>query len=408
MNLAPIIVYGSKELAKDRIVSYKKKLPKVKWGEIDVAGTDFDEIRLRVGTVRWDDDVNGFVLHNIPDRKEARSFLADILNSSPVSKLIIWDSNRHIKYDHKKQGFSSKKWGDFVKEAKTFEGVKVINCGEDFTYRDIYECVEHVQSLFAAKGKEIGQESAKILIDIVGFNKAVLSSEVEKLCIASPKKVSTEYVIENAFPITKDAVIFKIYEALNKADYENILLTIEDLVDSGINQNVIIDIILKQIRWQMVAAYYIFTKAPSSEIINCLMNMGKFPSKIWHDKTLSANEKKKVSATFKKRDDFVEYCVKKYRMPKYYFKPKKRDAKGEVMSYRDLASKTVAFVNQNFISPNKSKMSEHEVRTKTLYRYMNLYVFVNEKLFEIRKGENVDQDLQEVVVKYVDFSLDKP
>lgn len=409
---SPILIFGDKYLSKNNVIAVKKKYANARWIVKSATNDSLNSIRAEAGAFSWDDNEDKILLiEDLPDRKQVREFLLDLGVSCPSdTKLIIWDSNCNIKVNPKTQTFD-KTWGAFVSAFKKIKGNKVINNGPELTEKDDEDSSTFVKKCFEKKGCTIGNKEVRLLIDIVGHNRGMLASDIEKMSIIAPKKITMDFILETAFPSSKEAVQYKLANIFDNGTYEDALNMTERFLDIGTNPNIIAEICVRKARWQMVATYLWVQGLNWGEVVSKIMEMGKFPAIIWHHPNFSASEKKAEAEAFQSPEQMLFYMTRKQGLLKQHFKapeaPRRKNKataksstsitrKGaEVMPMPFMATQVVNFIREKIVTVNN--VSTPEDKELLLNRAIKVYLFTQDKLAEIRYGGNPVQDLQEMV-----------
>jgi hypothetical protein len=417
---SPILIFGDKYLSKNDIIAAKKKYAKARWTTKSAANDSLNSIRMETGVSSWDDNEDKIILiEDIPNRKEVREFILDLSVSCPSgTKLIIWDSNGHIKINPKTKTFD-KTWGDFVSAFKKITGNKVINHGSELTEKDNEDSTAFIKKLFEKKGYTIGNNEIRVLIDIIGHDRGMLSSDIDKMCLTAPSNITIDFIIDNAFPSSNEAVQYKLANIMDNGSYEDALNMMDRFIEIGTNPNVIAEICIRKARWQMVATYLWVRGLSWNEVVDKIMEMGKFPSSIWHNSNFTFSDKKAAALQFQSPEQILFYMTRHLKgLPDYYFKPshdiKTKKAlkesgtitrKGaEIMPLPFMAEQVVSFVRDKVVRANN--ISTAEEKERLLDRAIKVYLIAQDKLAEIRYGENPVQDLQEIVRVIMNVNLE--
>jgi len=304
---SPILIFGDTYISKNNIVSAKKKYPNLKWVNKSASKDSLNDIRMEAGTSSWDDSEKVILIQELPNKKNVREFLLDLAKTCPTkTKLIVWDSTNQIGIDPKTQTIE-KTWSEFVDGMRKISGGKVINNGEKLDEKKGEDSINFVIKKFEDGGKVIEVKEAKFLLSIVGFDRGMLESDIKKMCITVPDLITSQFILDNAFPTTKESLLYKIGNTIDSGNYEGCLDIVEKFLRSGTNHNEIAVVIAKKARWQLAATYLWYSGMDWSSIPNKLMEMGKFPSAIWHDFQISSKEKKAKSEQFQGASGIVKY-----------------------------------------------------------------------------------------------------
>jgi len=394
----PVLIIGDTYKSKNDIISFKNKLKNEKWVQLSATDNPPENIRDEIGNMDWDDSKKAILIQDIPNKKQIKEFLIEITNyaqSQSLAKIILWDSKNFIKEDT----IDNKFWKSFIESFKKINGSKIINNGDKFTQKESIGYTSFIKKLFLKHNKEIDNSNCKLITEIVGFDRGLLSSEIDKLCINCPSPITSDFILENAFHTSKEIVIYELSNALDSGKYEESINVMQDFLNNGVNENVMADIIVKKARWQLIASYYWSKGMSWSSIISKISSLGKFPAQEHH------NGKNVVVK------DMLEYMVKKQGIPKCCFneikeevktdeegegkESKKKKVRSETMYETWKIEKIVDFIQYKVV--NGRSQDDPKVRSAVLKRAINVYLFVLDKLAEIRYGENPEQDLTEII-----------
>jgi len=412
---SPILIFGDSYLCKDHIVAAKNKYPAAKWITVDASNDTLNNIRMEAGMRTWDGEIKILLIENIPNRKQVRDFLIDLGKTTPeTTKIIMWDSNAHIKIDPKTKTFN-KTWAVFLRNFKKIPGSKIVNNGDKLTENESGDSIDFIRQAFAKKKIAIEASDAKLLTKIVGFDRGMLKSDIEKMALTAPPLITSEFIMENAFPSSKEALLYKMSNALNSGSYEHSILAIESFLSSGFHPNELSVVILKAARWQLVACYYWCNGMAWSDIPSRLMQMGKFPSLTWHNPKIDSATKKKESENYKSPEGILKYMLCRNGFPRRYFKNKKKDNKkvdksvrAEELPHPFVAQQIVGYIQNKIIGNNSREgISTTVFKQNVMNRAVNVYLFMHEKLSEVRYGEDPIQDLHEMVRMITTTRLDQ-
>ncbi|GAF79580.1 unnamed protein product, partial [marine sediment metagenome] len=313
----------------------------------------------------------------------------------------------HIKVNSKTKTLD-KTWGNFVKEFRQIRGSKIINNGSDLDEKKTGDSIGFVISRFEKYNRKIEQKDARLLIDIVGYSRGMLDSDIKKMCLIAPETITSDFILEHAFPSSKEAVQYKLANILNTGSYEKSINMMERFLESGTNANVIAEICVRKARWQMTVAYLWVSGLSWSAVSEKIMGMGRFPSFVWHNPNLSLAQKRMEAENYQSSEKMISYMKDRLGLRQRHFKktppiskPKKDSAKktiarkgAETIPMSFMADQIVDFVRDKIVVPNKVETTEQ--KQKLLDRAIKVYLIVQDKLAEVRYGENPVQDLQEM------------
>ena len=375
---SPTLLIGENSLCRSSLISAKKKYVNYDWIEVSI-DENLSEIREMASNNGLFDIPKVIIIKDFPNQKAIREFLLDLVkNTDEMIRFILWDTNNFIKPDPRTKCFA-KTWEDFIDKLREIEGFKLLNAGFNFTEKEEEECIEYVIDLFKKNNKNIDEEAASFFVSILGKNKVSIKSEINKFCLAfSENDINKEKVLEFTYPSNKEVVLYRFNDSLDKS-YESALNMMNSLLEIGINANVLIEIMMKKVRWQLAIANFYVSGIPLYEISSRLMLMGKFPSFIWHDPKMSSSLKKKESEKYEEPEDKVKLLLSK-GLPERCVKKEIAKIRTESIPMDFMAIQIVESYNHKYIS-NLSK-------DKLLDKALENYEFISNALKDIRYGED--------------------
>jgi len=402
---SPVLILGDRVLSRNNINSAKRKYKDYKWLTFSASKDSADAIRAAAGQGDFLSSKKVLLIENLPNKKAVRDFLLDLVQlSSSKLKVIIWDSEGTIKIDSKKKTFS-KTWGDWINDLKKNEHHKIVNNGTSFSDKDDNDCTTFIQSRFKKDKKKISVQNALLLAEIVGRSRGMLDTEISKLLLTCPSEVTEEFILENAYPSADDAILYKFGNVLDSCSYGKSVTMLQQFIDMGINENVLADIMVRKARWQLAASSLWSQGQSWGEVTKSMMQMGKYPSSIWHQQTLTPTEKRKQSEGLKDIEDRMQYITKICGLRDWQVNPSKKAARAEVIPMEFMAELTTKFLRNNLIAPHVNQYKDEEMKQRLVDRSIRVYLFALNKLKEVRYGQNPRQDLQETVAALTSKSL---
>ena len=427
---SPVLVFGDPYISKNTINAAKKKYKDAHWEVVSASEQDPDEIRMISGFSSFGVTDKVILIQDIPNKKDIREFLIDLVKSSSENlKFVLWDSGNFIKRDPKTKELN-KTWGGFVSELVDIPGSKVIDSGSDFTEKENFDCTNFVRESFGKFNKKIGNNAISIFVDIVGGNKGMILSEVQKLSLCCGEEVTPEFILKNAFPTSSEAVLYKFGNSLDSGNFMSAVNSFEEFIFHGANIYVLSEILVKRARWQLAVAQMHKNGIHWFDIPNFLMEMGKFPSSVWHDVGLTSAQKKNSSEDFAEFSDKIEFMTKKLGIPDFYFisevkevkekKSKKEESdddegkkkvksgtSGECLPLIFIAQQIVNSVKSGIFESNKCKYNEEILKDKVLTKFLLNYISVLDLMKEIRfNQDNAKSFIYEMMRILADFDLD--
>lgn len=362
------LVYGDYYLACNAILNFKMAFQDVNVIVLSLDEKTFDDVRCEMESNDFDQSDKVVIIKDLPNKKDCREFLLDIISRDYDNvKLLLWDSLCHIKVD-KKIGGINKTWMDFVSKFKNRNGAKLAYYGESFTEKDKSACVKLVVDSLAMNQKIISGGDALTLVEIVGYDRGLLISEIDKLVINSPEVLTHEFIIENVYPTSKESLLYKISNALDNYGYNECIETIERFIDSGINWNVIAEIFVKRSRWHMLIIYWWYKGMPLSKVSDLLIGMGQN----------TTSEEMKL------------YLKSECHYADRLFNVDGKEFKKEAIPMQFMAEQMVEFVKRKIIG-DKDRIQV------LLKNAIKTYLSILERQAKIRYGENPEQNIREML-----------
>lgn len=433
--ISPILIVGNQYLSRNNISSLKSKYGEFYcFVQMSASKNSLEEIDSAAGVMDFLDQPKVILIEDLPNQKAVREFILDLASqTNDRVKFIVWDSTNAIKFDPKTKQ-ANKTWSEFIAKFERIPNAKIINNGADFTEKDDNDCMSFVKNCFAKNKKNIKNEAVALLISIVGRDRGLLLSEVEKLCAGCKEEVTLAIVAENAFPTSKEAILYKLGNALDEG-YSKSISMMEQFLDAGINANVLAEIMAKKARWQLAAAHLYSKGMDWFDVDKCMVNMGKFPSCVWQS-NMGYDQKQKASSDIETFEGFNKYITRDLGLPDYYFSPGKKKVKAkeedieekegeekegekkakkvvsvplgkkEILPMPFMATQITSALHKNFVLPNGGKMSLEIIKEKLLNHALNVYLGVVEKLKDIRYGDSPEQALYDMVRILTDRNLE--
>lgn len=416
-----VLIIGDSYVSKNIILSAKKKYEKAQWETVSATEQTPDEIRMISGFNSFGNTDKIVLIQDIPNKKQVREFIVDLIQSSTDSlKFVIWDSNCHIKIDPKTREIL-KTWADFVKVIKNLPNTKIIDNGGDFTEKESIDCIKYVHDSFKKFGKTIDDRAAILFVDVVGRNRGMILSEAKKISLNSPDKVDSKFVLENVFPTSCQNSLYKFGNAVDTGDISNAINSFEEFAAHGVSPYVLADILLKRARWQLVVAHLWMSNIPWMDISDIVMDMGKFPSLIWHDAGMSVAQKKRVSEDYDNLSSKVRFLSLKMGIPKDCFnglgdcdskegKEGKEDKGGssESIPLKFIAQQIVDVVRSKMVEPNKNKFTMDVLKSKVFDKYLKNYITILDLVKDIRYNmKDCNSSIYEIMSILTNFELEE-
>ena len=386
---SPVLIIGDAKLGEDTVTKAKNKYKSFYWETVSASDQSCDEIRMMSGFNQFGCSKKVVLIKDLPNRKQTRSFLSELVKiSSPTLKFVIWDSTGTIKIDPKKG--INKTWQEWIDELESNKGFVLVNSGGDFAENDTQSSTKYVQDLFAKRKRTIDSSAAKILVSLVGKNRSMISSEVDKLCITSPSVVTREFVLDHTFPTSKEAVLYKFSNDMDK-DYPTAVSSLETFLSLGTNSNVLAQIIVTKARWHLMICHLFSQGMSWNSVRNEILGMGKFPSCVWHNEELTYDQKKNLAIKLNDVENLKKFMTRKLGIPEDYLEiepPKTKTVskavkRGEIIPLPFMADMMVDYA-KNIHNNISKKYINNEVKSKLLERAVEVYLSTSDNLKQIR------------------------
>jgi DNA polymerase III delta subunit len=401
---SPVLLIGDHYLCNKNVQASKRKYKEYDWITMSASDDSPDKIRACASERTFLGRPKVILIQDLPNQKAIREFLLDLIKSSNSEvKFVIWDSEGAIKLDAKTRSFN-KTWTEFIQGFKAVPNSKVVDNGFGFSEKEEFDCTSYIIDSFKKYKRSISKDVAIAFMNLVGRERSYITSEVEKMCMAAPQVITMDYVQDFAFPSSKEAILYKFNNVLDE-DYESAILLLDQFLGLEVNANVLAEIIMKKVRWQLAAAYLFSLGMGLEDIPKKLMMMGKFPSVAWHSDKLSYDQKKKGSEAFDDPTKIQDFMSKKMGIPQDLFHEPKEKAKAEAIPMDFMAIQLVNSMAKNVILPSLKVLPHDKARMLILDKYLSNYIFASNKLKEIRYGSDPVQELYEVVMVLTDKML---
>lgn len=401
---SPILLIGDHYLCNKNILVSKKKYKEYDWVTMSATENSPDEIRACAVERTFISRPKILIVQDLPNQKAIREFLLDLTKSSSSQiKFIIWDSKGAIKIDSKTKTFN-KTWTEFIQAFKSIKDSKIIDNGFVFSDKEDDNCINFIIDGFKKYKRIISSDVAHVFMNIVGKERSYIISEIEKTCMSAPQTITMEYVEEFTYPSSKEAILYKFNNILD-GTYNSAIVMLNQFLDIDINANVLAEIMMKKARWQLAAAYFYALGMGLEDVPKKLMQMGKFPSIAWHSDNLSNAQKKQGSESFDTTEKIQEFMSIKMGIPRDYFKEPRDKARTEAIPMDFMAIQLVNAMSKNVIYPSLNSLPADKARLLIFDKYLCNYLFIAEKLKDIRYGDNPVQELYEMIAVLTDKNL---
>lgn len=407
---SPVLIIGDPVLSQRTVFLSKKKYNDFSWITIDANENTIDDIRSISGMNTFEDSKRFILIKNLQNKKDFREFIAELVQSSSDDlKFVIWDSSSEIKSDPK-TGIN-KTWQDWINLLKKNEKFVLVNSGFDFPDNDYKDSVSYVESLFQKNNKKIDPVASKIFIDIVGRNRAMIVSEVNKLSIISPQNIDRNFVIDNCYPSSKSAVLYQFGNDLDSGDLSKSIISLEKFLSSGIDANILAQIIVNKSRWHLAICSFYKEGLDFYTIKSKILGMGKFPSCVWHNDQLTDSQKNKLASNLNEDENMISFMSLKMGIPLNYINVEKKSniktvRKGEVIPMPFMADMMMSYFQDKIVNTNKKNYSDQDLRNNILNRAINLYLLCTECLKDVRYNEiSQKESLYEMVKAWTNTTV---
>jgi len=376
--------------------------------EISAKDVDEDMVRTMCGSSLMGFGQTLVILKDLPNRKEYRNFLISLISGLEISvTVVLWDTEQHVKDIRN----PAKVWVEFINTLKGLE-VKMIDKGSDFgtQWKDRTEVIKFVKGEFKRYDRTISDVNAELFGEIVGLGRGMLITEIERLSIAGPKNISEQFILDNAFQSSSAAVLYKLGDLIDKNQIEETMNKIHDFLQIGIYHELIGEVLLRRARTILASGYFWAKGHNDSQNCDMLMNMGKFPSAVWHSSGSSGEKNQKASKCSSQKG--IEWYFSKYLgMPEKYFgdiSPKAKKSKDgflytESLPHRIVAQKAVEFVHR---VEQAYRGKTPDIQASVIGRLIDVYLSVSDSLKEMRyDATKSESELRKMVLTLSGLSV---
>ena len=157
----------------------------------------------------------------IKDKKPLKDYAA-----SPAEFTVVAFFHNGVITNLKSEPFKTLDANDFLFEAKELKGKNLVNWLISVAYE---------------KGKNLSEENAQVLVDIVGENRSMLEDQLEKICVyLNKEKVITIESIQQVSSELKQFNIFDLQNAIGVKDKAKSITVANNLLDNGAEPTFII------------------------------------------------------------------------------------------------------------------------------------------------------------------------
>ena len=415
---SPMLIIGDYSLSRENISMVKKKYPQIKWVEFSMESDSMEKIRMMSGSYEMCVDEKIAIIYDIPNKKEAREFLISLVSNPPEDVgFILWDSCGHIKVDDK--GKYLKTWEDFVDKIKEIPNHRIVNKGFDFddNYKGLQQAIVYVQSEFSRHKKNINDSNAKLFLDLVGTKRSLIYSEIQKLSLLPDTNITEKLLFDACF-VTSESSLYKLQISLNNGDFNQSVNIVSELIGQGFPHIVVADSLMKKMRWSL-AIVDLWSKGVSwSDMDSEIMNMGKFPSAIWHDGKLTAPQKQKMASEIVCVEHVKTYMKNELGLPSDFYAPQPNVAKkgskgyitGETQNTPFVVQKMISFVRNHILAKYEKQIQDKtKLRALVLKRVTRNYLLVSDAMKNMRYVEDskntvsIENYLDEMIRAIIDL-----
>lgn len=405
---SPVFIYGDAVLAKKDLVRIKAKYADREWVELSLEDNTPDQIRMEAGIVGFGYTEKILLLKDLPNLKAIREFVIDLAKTTREDvRILVWDSNEAIKRDPKTRVVNDT-WAEFIQQLKGFKEHKILALGDDFNEKEEQDVVKYIQQLFAKFGKQISYDAAKLMSTIVGGRRSLLASEVEKLALTAPASIDQQFILDNTYPISQDAILWKFGNIVDEGNFMQSIKAMQDFIQSGVHPNVLSEIMCKKARWQLAVAQLWASGMSWYDVEQEILRMGKFPSAIWRS-VGSTSEKKARSEKLKEPSAALEWIAREMGIPADYFKAlNEKGAKvkgGEAIPMPFMVQQLVQHVQSKIVAPNTKKFPQGELQKRVVDRALKTYTTVLDSMKNMRYNSLFEQELYEMIRALSDYRV---
>jgi DNA polymerase III delta subunit len=392
-----IIVVGDSALGSRFLSNYKRKISGYSWNRIDIKDSSTEDMKIECQESSLFGLKKVTLIRGFKNNKQFRDLISDISDlTSDFSRVIFWDDSEVVKINSKLKANNT--WESFFNKMKEKEDFLLVNNGSDFSYKEKKEAIKYVLESFCKLGKKIDQDAASIFIEIVGLKRSLILSEVEKLSISSPAQIDREFILNNSFPSSSVSLTYNLSNSLDKS-YSSSISYLEELISHGNDMFYISQIILSKAKWYMVIADLYSSGLDWNNVRLKILEMGKFPSSIWNNDQIKAEEKKALSIKLNNPENLEQFMTRvmgfRYLSLDIDYKAKVGTSikKGDCIPMPFLADMMIKNVRDNLLRKYFEKYGKEDFKDVLLEDSVRRYIFCCKKSRDIRFAESNRRNL---------------
>lgn len=335
-----------------------------------------DKVDAEVSCTSWNNDNRVIVIRDLIDDEKFIDFVMDVLFRIPKqNNLVLCDVNSVIE---NKKSKNSKKWSKFFEYCKG--NAHVLQLGKDISSMDSNAQAKFVVEQFKQFKKIISFQAALLLIELVGANRTIINSEVEKICnIIDEQDVTEQHIRDTAFPMSQDYPVWLFYSAFNTGSFKKIMDAAHHLLENGFAHDMILILSLKQLRWQVIFA--------SQLLKNGRVDLGVFADM----NTMNAMKRQLMfekQFSNKRMDPRIYRQLLSEIMHKKEYKPEKTPSYYNMRDINTFLSKILG----NFLKKTKNFESEKHHAKVVLDQSIERYLTAYNGLYDVRSCEKANKD----------------
>ena len=208
-------------------------------------------------------------------------------------------------------------------------------------------------------------------------------------------------ILQNVIDM-KEAVPYKFGNDLDTNNYGKCIDSVEYYMARGVDANVLAQILATKARWHLVICQKWGEGSNWSTIKNEILQMGKFPSCVWHNESLSESQKKAMAINLNDPEKLQEFIERRIGLPIHYFEMTKTVSKtvkrGEVIPLPFIADMMINYAKEKIVEPNSSAD-----KGKIVDRAVKVYLACTECLKEVRYSEIDQRDaMRQAILSWCD------
>lgn len=230
-------------------------------GKKDDGGYTFREVMDALEICGFDDNPRLVALFGVPNQKEFRSGLEAIIPQIDAPHyLVIIDTAGTI---------DGANWRGVIDQVRSVGKYVLLDRPLDKMYKS--EQIPSVMDMGRTSGVGLTTETATILLDLLGPDRACIQSALDGLLEMGLTQPDSAQLRQVVVPFTVDYPVYLFYSAFNTGQFTKILEAARSLRANKYPADIVLGFAVKQCRWQLLGAELM---ARGKDVATSLRNLG--------------------------------------------------------------------------------------------------------------------------------------